>query len=188
MRRRTIVSKKDWKEFAEKLHEETEVKFIDGDAINAYNPFEDLDGKSEYYCVFELNDEGGYAVVDNDIDVSSQILNNDEFIELCSAKFPKSGVATKEIKEKLGSGCFVVEDDWERFSDLLDKITSIKWLAGQKPKDYSPFCEDSYAFVSLGETEEAEGYGLCVIDPDDAVNYLTQTDFIHMCSELFPKK
>jgi hypothetical protein len=184
---RTIVSKEDWKEFAEKLHEESQVEFVDGDAINDYNPFEDLDCKFYYYCIFELNDVEGFIVVDYDIDASSQILNNDSFIERCSVKFPKKGVATKEIKEKLGSGCFVVEDEWEKFSGLLEKLTSIKWLAGQKPEDYCPFCADSYAFISLSKKDGAECYGICVDYPEDGVNYLTQTDFIHMCSELFPK-
>ncbi len=182
---RTIVKNEDWKEFAEELFDKTSLRFEDSDKPVDFDPFEW--GIYWHYCALHMDEDAGVLNLDNTIDDEVELLSNDKFIERCSVKFPKKGVATKKIKEKLGSGCFVVEDEWEKFSGLLEKLTSIKWLAGQKPKDYTPFYEDSYVFISLGETEEAEGYGLCVTYPEEGVNYLTQTDFIHMCSELFPK-
>lgn len=182
---RTIVKNEDWKDFAKELFDKTSLRFEDADELIDFDPFDC--GAYWHYCGIDMDEDAGVLSLSNNIDDQVELLSNDEFIERCSVYFPKNVVATKEIKEKLGSGCFVVEDEWEKFSELLEKFTSIKWLAGQKPKDYTPFDKDSYVFISLGEKDGAVVYGLCLTYPEAGVNYLTQTDFIHMCSKLFPK-
>jgi hypothetical protein len=174
---RTIVKNEDWKEFAEELFDKTRLRFEDADELIDFNPFDS--GAYWHHCALDMDEDAGVLNLANNIDDEVELLSNDEFIELCSVKFPKNGVALGEI------GCFVEKQLWNVFVDMLQEFTSVRWVEGQKPKEFVPSLDAGYVFVSLGLVES--DVGLYTQKPDFVGSVVTKVEFIHQCCKQFTK-
>lgn len=175
---RTIVKNEDWEGFAEELNLKSSMKFELGVDVVKFNPFED--SVYWHYCALDMDADDGTLNLAKNIDAEVELLSNEEFINLCFEKFPKESRTFGDI------GCFVERNLWSIFVDILQEFSSVKWVEGQKPKEFVPTSLD-VGFVFLGLGKVVDGIGIYTQKPDFVSNVVTKTEFIHQCCKQFPK-
>jgi hypothetical protein len=175
---RTIIEKEKWKEFAEELYKRATIKFSEGDFITEYNPF-------NYYihvCILEYDDLREEIVCCKNVDNPGKFVSHEEFISICEKDKPKK----KESVKQEEIGCFVERNQWSVFVNMLQEFTSVRWIDGQKPKEFEPCLDVGYVFIGLGEVDG--NIGIYTQDPEFVYGVVTKTEFIFQCCKRFPKK
>jgi hypothetical protein len=69
---------------------------------------------------------------------------------------------------------------------MLQEFTSVRWIEGQKPKEFEPCLDVGYVFIGLGEVDG--DIGIYTQNPEFVDGVVTKTEFIFQCCKRFPKK